>query len=84
VTAPGQKPSLGKVVLVPVNPAMNNGEPVAYASVTKVWSDTTINARVVLDLPGQDDHRTSLTYVEQVPAWDPDGNMRVWSWPPRV
>lgn len=84
MTAPDQKPSLGRVVLVPVNPDGNNGSPVAKADITRVVSDTTVNVRVVLDLPGQDDHRTWLTYVEEVPAWDPDGNMRVWSWPPRV
>jgi hypothetical protein len=81
----GQSVSVGRIVLVPVNPATNNGQDFAPAVVTKAWDAVVCNVRVLLDLPGQDDHRTSLTYVEEVPAWDPDnGNMRVWSWPPRV
>lgn len=44
-----QKPSLGQIVLVPADPALNNGADVAPAMITRVWSDTLVNVRVLLD-----------------------------------
>ena len=44
-----QKPSLGRVVIALVDPATNNGADEAPAIITRVWSDTIVNARVLLD-----------------------------------
>jgi hypothetical protein len=43
---PVQKPSVGRIVLVPMDPGTNNGAEVAPAIVTQVWSDDLINVRV--------------------------------------
>lgn len=72
------EPSIGDIVLVPVDPAENNGAAEAPAIVTRVWSATTINARVLHDGEATS-WRTSLVYredfdgVESYPA--------VWTWP---
>lgn len=42
-------PSVGRIVLVPIEPEMNNGATVAPAIITRVWSDTTVNLRVLTD-----------------------------------
>lgn len=43
-------PSLGRIVLVTVSdPSSNNGAEVAPAVITRVWSDTLVNVRVLLD-----------------------------------
>jgi hypothetical protein len=66
-------PAVGDVVLVAADPAENNGTTTAPAIVTRVWSATTINARVLHDGPGHS-WRTSLAYrenldgIEGVPA----------------
>lgn len=81
------KPSLGRIVLVPMPRASNNGASIAPAVITRVWSDTTVNVRVLADArPSPDDWRTSATYVETL-----DENADVqwseanhWTWPPRV
>jgi hypothetical protein len=44
-----QKPSLGRIVLVTVDPHSNNGSDVAPAVITRVWSDTMLNVRVLRD-----------------------------------
>ena len=44
-----QKPSLGRIVIVPVDPARNNGGTEAPAVITRAFSDTMINVRVLLD-----------------------------------
>ncbi|MFG2963592.1 hypothetical protein ACGFZS_09910 [Streptomyces sp. NPDC048288] len=58
-------PQLGDVVIVPVDPAENNGSAEAPAVVTAVWSATTINARVLNDGPVIG-WRTSLVYREDL------------------
>lgn len=80
-----QKPSIGRIVLVPMDPARNNGASVAPAIITRVHSDTTINVRVLADAHGNVTHdwRTSLTYVSEVESLG-DGNACQWTWPPRV
>lgn len=42
-------PSLGRTVLVTMDPAANNGADVAPAVITRVWSDTCVNLRVLAD-----------------------------------
>lgn len=76
---PDRKPAVGDVVLVPVEPAHNNGSPVAPAVVTRVWSANCVNYRVLLD--GQDvPWRTSATYVPELPQ--DAGSAHRWTWPP--
>ena len=43
------KPSLARMVLAVVDPALNNGADVAPAVITRVWSDELVNVRVLLD-----------------------------------
>jgi len=43
------KPSIGRIVLVPVDAVINNGADVAPAIITRVWSDTCVNVHVLLD-----------------------------------
>ncbi|MFF1469126.1 hypothetical protein [Streptomyces mirabilis] len=83
---PPQKPSVGRVVLVGCNPAYNNGSTVAPAIITRVWSDTCVNARVLPDSPGPSEQRTSITFVETAEELDGDELERQyhWTWPPRV
>jgi hypothetical protein len=42
-------PSLGRIVLFTVPPHSNNASDVAPAIITRVWSDTCVNLRVLLD-----------------------------------
>ena len=46
-----QKPAKGRIVHVLVNPAVNNGDDTAVAVITRVWSDTCVNLRVLYDGP---------------------------------
>lgn len=75
-----QVPSLGRIVLVPAAPVTNNGAAVAPAVITRVWSDTTVNVRVLLDSTQSPEWRTSVGFVEDV------DNLtgHTWTWPPRV
>lgn len=75
-----QKPSVGGIVLVPLAPEWNNGAKIAPAIITRVWSDTCVNVRVLADSENTL-WRTSLTYVE---ALDDDSLPSLWTWPPRV
>jgi hypothetical protein len=84
-----QTPSLGRVVIVLVEPTMNNGSDVASASITRVWSKHpdgdrwTINAKVTLDSSGGDLWKTSIGLFdteEQARANGPHSAF----WPPRV
>lgn len=82
----GQKPSLGRIVLVPVIPTLNNGESTAPAVITRVWSDDMVNVRVFGDCsPGANEWKTSLKRVDELPEHE-DGTVpaHVWCWPPRV
>lgn len=74
------KPSLGRTVLVPMNPDLNNGANEASATITRVWSDTLINVRVIGDEPSADEWRTSVHLHDEKPA-QPQHD--AW-WPPRV
>lgn len=79
---PTQTPSLGRIVLVPIEPEMNNGADTAPAIITRVWSDTTVNVRVLADSECLL-WRTSSTYTDNL---DERGqtHMNYWTWPPRV
>lgn len=71
-------PTLGDIVLVAVEPAENNGSGVAPAIVTRVWSATTINARVLHDGPAFG-WRTSLIYADSLADAALPGS--AWTWP---
>ncbi|MFE4548273.1 hypothetical protein [Streptomyces sp. NPDC056785] len=72
--APADRPpEVGDVVLVPVDPAENNGSGEAPAVITRVWNASTVNVRVLHDGEAVT-CRTSLVYredldgIEGVPA----------------
>lgn len=69
-----QKPSIGRVVIVPVE----GGE--APAMVTRVWNDTMVNVRVIDE--GTMPLRTSITLHETADA--AGRNASTCWWPPRV
>lgn len=75
------KPSVGRIVHAIVDPAMNNGSDVAPAIVTRVWSDTLVNVKVILDSAGADLCQTSVALFEERPA---NEVKRAVFWPPRV
>lgn len=77
------KPSLGRIVLVPIEPEMNNGATVAPAIITRVWSDTTVNLRVLADSHNPPLWRTSSTYTDDLDQRD-QTHVNYWTWPPRV
>lgn len=77
-----QKPSLGRIVHVPMSTATNNGSSVAPAVITRVWNDTTVNVRILADAPpGGSDWRTSLVLVD---SFDEGEGLCRWTWPGRV
>ena len=75
------KPSVGRIVHVPMNPNKNNGADVAPAVITRVWSDECVNVHVLADGPDTE-WRTSVTHVEDLA--ERGERSHVWSWPPRV
>lgn len=78
--APPQRPSVGHIVLVPMDPTKNNGATQAPAVITRVWSAETVNARVLSDTNhGDVEWRTSITYADTL-----DGVLHRWTWPPRI
>lgn len=74
----GLTPDVGDVVLVPMDPALNNGANVAPAIVTRVWSTTTVNVRVLADSHNID-WRTSVVYRDTLD--DVTVPAAVWTWP---
>lgn len=82
-----QLPSVGRIVLVLMNPEGNNGAKIAPAVITRVWTGTSVNVRILADfMPADTEWRTSLTYVDDLDAVADDdlGRLSRWSWPPRV
>jgi hypothetical protein len=79
-----QKPSLGRIVLVRAEPTMNNGAHTAPAIITRVWNDTTINVRVLLDSQNSPEWRTSLVHADTLDDLDDNARLYRWTWPPRV
>ena len=44
-----QKPSLGRIVIVPMDPTFNNGSDEAPAVICRVFDETLINVRIIGD-----------------------------------
>lgn len=77
-----QKPSLGRVVLVKVDPAANNGSDTAHASITRVWNDGMVNIRVMLDAFTTPEWKTSVALCDTEEEAVATGYACYW--PPRV
>lgn len=85
-----QKPSIGRIVIVPANGNPNNGADEAPAVVTRVWGENpngwTVNVRVLRDsstAANDADWRTSVTLCETEDLAREVGTHTAW-WPPRV
>jgi hypothetical protein len=76
-----QKPSLGRIVHVRVDPTQNNGSDIAPAVITRVWNDNMVNLRVLFDAFTTPFWMTSVRLVDDEPAADVT---HVAWWPPRV
>ncbi|MFE9684193.1 hypothetical protein [Streptomyces sp. NPDC006285] len=85
---PDQKPSVGRVVHVPMPRSANNGADFAPAIVTRVWDDeVSINVRILADSTASlQEWRTSLTYVEELPDGPimDETSLLHWTWPKKV
>ncbi|MFJ2477127.1 hypothetical protein ACIOWI_29835 [Streptomyces sp. NPDC087659] len=76
-----QQPSIGRIVHVPMDPATNNGADVAPAVITRVWSETCVNVRVLSDGHAIE-WRTSVMFLEDLA--ERASGYHFWTWPPRV
>lgn len=74
-------PTVGRIVLVAVDPKINNGSDRAPAIITRVWGDICVNLRVIVDGPGEMPWRTSSTLCEPEDLGDQTSK---WAWPPLV
>ena len=64
-----QKPSIGRIVHVLVDPKTNNGSDTAPAMITRVWSDECVNLRVLRDNhPGPEEWLTSMSLYDSLEA----------------
>ncbi|MFJ8153979.1 hypothetical protein [Streptomyces sp. NPDC094468] len=63
------KPTIGRIVQFAMDPAQNNGADVAPAIITRVWSDTCVNLRVLADSHAVD-WKTSVPLFESRGALD--------------
>lgn len=75
-----QKPSIGRVVIVPMNANENNGATEAPAVITRVWGDDMVNLRVLADSSEAPEWRTSVRLHETRPE---SPRHDAW-WPSRV
>lgn len=81
-----QKPSIGRIVIVPADPAINNGADQAPAIVVRAWErygdgPQLVNVHVLLDGEGVQ-WRTSVELLDERPE-NFAGRHIAW-WPPRV
>ena len=74
------RPSLGRIVIVPMDPVVNNGAGEAPAVITRVWSDELVNVRILDDSSNTPPWRTSVRLHAERPA---EPMHDAW-WPPRV
>lgn len=75
-------PRVGDVVLVAADPIQNNGAETAPALVTRTWTGTSINVRVLYDNDTAPEWRTSLVHADVLPDHDgPDNAWKYrWTW----
>lgn len=78
-----QQPSVGRIVLVPMDPAKNNGSSTAPAVVTRVLNDTTVNVHVLPD-GWVSEWRPTVTYVDSLDDSAEQPELYRWTWPPRT
>lgn len=57
-------PTVGRIVLVTVDPNRNNGNEVAPGIITRVWSDNMVNIRVFLDGSFESPAHTSVSLYQ--------------------
>jgi len=82
-----QKPSLCRMVIAHVDPALNNGSSEAPAVITRVWGEHpdggwVVNLRVFVDTPAAPLSKTSVRLLDG-PSVDGAAEHTAW-WPPRV
>jgi hypothetical protein len=84
-------PALGRVVLMFVEPLLNNGSDVAPATIVRVWSDSMVNLKVRLDSGNADLWKTSVPLFDTREQAEASASGRVDGgapyaayWPPRV
>ncbi|MGI5408741.1 hypothetical protein ACQEV9_18345 [Streptomyces chartreusis] len=81
-----QKPTVGRIVHVPMPRSANNGSPVAPAIITQVnEEEETINVRILPDAPpSPHDYRRDLAHADELDD-DPttQESLYFWTWPPR-
>lgn len=71
------KPTIGRIVHVLADPKTNNGSDVAPAMITRVWSDTCINLRVIRDnFPGPEEWLTSWSLHDSREALEDHAALR--------
>lgn len=77
--------TVGDIVLVAADPLKNNGAETAPAIVTRTWSGTSINVRVLYDQDALPEWRCSLVHADVLPDADPDNPDQAWryrwTWP---
>jgi hypothetical protein len=78
-----QKPSLGRIVIVPVNPTFNNGTDEAPAVICRVWDEEMVNVRILGDSK-ETTWRTSCKLFDEKPETFHTKEDCVAWWPPRV
>jgi hypothetical protein len=78
-----QKPSLGRFVIVPMDPTFNNGCDEAPAVICRVFDDALVNVRILGDSK-EVKWRTSCKLTDEKPAEFYGKEDCVAWWPPRV
>ena len=74
--------TVGPIVLVRMDPGMNNGGDVAPPDISRVWDGGSVNVHVLPD-GNVTEWRTSLVEVEDLDDRN-NGSRHVWMWPPRA
>jgi hypothetical protein len=73
---------VGDIVLCSVDPALNNGSVLAPAIVTRAWSETTVNLRVLSDSSNPPLWCPSATFASSVYDLSGAPYGRLWTWRP--